>query len=385
MADFPISHAAATTGTSAIRDLLVITERPDVISLAGGLPAPDSFPGVELGEAIAAVLADDPGTSLQYSTTQGHRPLREWVAARHERSQPDDVVITHGSQQALDLIARATLDPGGVVALADPGYVGAIQAFRLAGAELAGIPSDGDGMRVDVLEERLAAGLRPVLVYVVANFDNPTGATLAEARRVALAGLADRYGFVVVEDDPYGHLRWSGEMVRPVRAFSDRVISLGTISKVVCPGLRVGYAVAPPAILDALVLVKQAVDLHTATLSQRAVHALLERPGFLDAHMGKLKPLYQGRAAALLGALRTHLGDRISFNEPHGGMFVWAHLHGVDTQALLPAAVDAGMAFVPGPAFAVDEKHTDSLRLSFATATPNELDEAIRRLASVLL
>lgn len=380
----PLSAAAGRAGSSAIRDLLAVTERPDVISLAGGLPAPDVFPAALLGEVIARLLDEDPG-ALQYSTTQGHEPLRAWMAARHGAGA-GDIVVTNGSQQALDLLVRATVDPGGVIACADPAYVGAVQTFRAAGARLLPVPGDGDGLRVDVLEQRLRDGARPCLVYVVANFDNPTGATLSLDRRRALAGLADRYGFLVVEDDPYGELRWAGDALPPVAAFTDRCVSLGTISKTLCPGLRIGYLVAPPALVDAVVRLKQATDLHTSTLAQRAAHELVSTPGFYAAHVARLPALYRRRAAALTGALRAELGDGLEWREPEGGMFVWARFRdpSADASALLPAAVDHGVAFVPGAAFAIEAPQADAMRLSFATAPEGDLVEAVRRLAAAV-
>jgi 2-aminoadipate transaminase len=272
---------------------------------------------------------------------------------------------------------------------ADPGYLGAIQAFALAGAQQVGVPSDRDGLRVDVLADRLADGLRPRVVYVVANLSNPTGATLPEERRVELARLAERYGFWLVEDDPYSALRWVGTSPPPLAGRCDRVVRLGTMSKVLCPGLRVAYLVAPPEVTEAVVRVKQAADLHTSTLSQRIVHELVTRPGFLASRRATLPATYRVRAEALASALRRHLGFAVDFVEPEGGMFVWARLSDragdpVDTAALLPAALAAGVAFVPGEAFSITETHPGRLRFSFATASPVELDEAVRRLGSVL-
>lgn len=375
--------AATRVDSSAIRDLLHVVDRAGLISLAGGLPAPETFPTTELAAAFSDLLVGDPG-ALQYSTTEGHLPLRAWVAARHD-VDVERVLITHGSQQALDLVARALVDPGATVALADLGYVGAVQALQLAGARLLPVPSDADGLRVDVLEDRLRDGERPVLVYVVPNFDNPTGATLSLERRAALGALAEHYGFVVVEDDPYGELRWDGEALPPVAAFTERIVRLGTVSKTVCPGLRIGHVVAPEPLAQALVLVKQAVDLHTSTLAQRAVHRVVTSPGFMAAQLDRLRPLYRERCGALADALDTHLGGRLRFAAPSGGMFVWARFtDGTDTDALLPAAVERGMAFVPGRAFSVAGDHSASLRLSFATATPAQLEEGVRRLTGAL-
>lgn len=382
----PSSGAAARIGSSAIRDLLALTRRPEVISLAGGLPSPAAFPTDELAAVTAEVLAADPTAALQYGPTEGVAALRHWVArCRPAPAEAAEVLITHGAQQAIELVARATVAPGETVAIADPGYVGALQAFRAAGADLLAVPTDSDGLCVDRLADRLAAGARPRLVYVVPEFDNPGGTTLAEERRAALVTLADRYGFWVLEDDPYGDLRWQGRRPRPLAGRSDRVVAVGTTSKVLAPGLRVGWVVAERALHDELVVLKQAADLHTSSLGQHLAARLLVRPGFLDHQLDGLRARYRAQAETLVSALGAHLGDRARPPVPAGGMFLWLTLPGVDTAALLPRAVAQGMAFVPGPAFAVRPgAHADALRLSFATAGPPQLTEAARRLGAAL-
>jgi 2-aminoadipate transaminase len=368
--------------SSAIRDLLRITERAGVISLAGGLPAADTFPLAAVRAVVDEILEDP--SALQYSATEGFGPLRTWFAER-AGADVERVVVVHGSQQGLDLVARALLDPGDEVVLSDPGYVGAIQAFRLAGGHLVGVHTDGDGLRVDDLQRRLANGRRPALVYVIANFENPTGATLSFERRVALADLAEHYGFTIVEDDPYGELRWSGPSLSSLASLTDRVVRLGTVSKVLCPGMRVGHVVAPKPVAGALGLVKQAADLHTSTFAQRVVHGLVTTPGFLDAQVEVLRTYYRRHSTTLVDALRHELGDQFRFTVPDGGMFVWGSFtRSVDTEALLLRAVEAGVAFVPGAAFAVEADQSRSLRLSFATAACSELREAVRRLAAVV-
>jgi 2-aminoadipate transaminase len=382
------SLAVERAGSSAIRDLLEITERPGIVSLAGGLPNPATFPTEAIARATTAALADDPVAALQYGPTEGFRPLRRWVAERTGRGADgaDHVLITSGSQQALELLTRALVDPGGVVALADPAYVGALQAFRAAGTELVAIPSDADGLRVDVLAERLAAGVRPALVYVVANFDNPTGSTLSAERRIDLAALADRHGFWIVDDDPYGELRWNGTAPVALRDLTDRTITLGSTSKVLAPGLRVGWAVAPPEVVSAMTILKQSADLHTSALTQQIVHRTLAEPGFLDGHLAMLRRTYRSQAEHLVRALDENLGDRLEVAAPDGGMFVWARLldPGADTAALLVPAVDQGVAFVPGAAFGVEDLHPRRMRLSYATADRAGLDLAVDRLAGVI-
>lgn len=278
------------------------------------------------------------------------------------------------------------VDPGADVALADPGYVGAIQALRLVGANLVGVASDDDGMLVDELGDRLGRGLRPALVYVIPNFHNPTGASLTAERCRALTELADRYGFVIVEDDPYRHLRWSGQAPPPLATLSDRVVTLGSFSKVLCPGLRVGYAVAPTPIVRAMARVKQAADLHTATLNQRATYKVVSRPGFFESQLTSIRALYQAKATALVAALRSRLTGLVEFRQPEGGMFVWGHVtsSGTDTEELLALALDHGVAFVPGAAFAVTTSANQDLRLSFATASTGELGKGVERLSRVM-
>ncbi len=384
------SLAVERAGSSAIRDLLEITERPGIVSLAGGLPNPTTFPTEALARATAAALAEDPLGALQYGPTEGYRPLRRWVADRHGlglgADGEDQVLVTSGSQQALELLTRALVDPGGVVALADPAYVGALQAFRAAGTELAAIPTDADGLRVDVLADRLARGLRPALVYVVANFDNPSGSTLSAPRRIELAALADRYGFWIVDDDPYGDLRWRGRAPVALRDLTDRTITLGSTSKVLAPGLRVGWAVAPPAVVRAMTVLKQSADLHTSSLTQQVVHRTLAEPGFLGDHLALLRTTYQSQAQHLVGALRSALDDRLTVVEPDGGMFLWAELRDptADTATLLGPAIERGVAFVPGAAFGVESLHPTRMRLSYATADATGLDRAVDRLVGVI-
>ncbi len=388
--------AAARVGSSAIRDLLALTERSDVISFAGGLPDPATFPADAIAAATSRVLATDPAAALQYSTTEGDPALRRWIAERRGAAATD-VLVTHGSQQALDLVARTLLEPGDPVVLADPAYVGALQVLRLGQADLVGVPSDHDGLRVDLLADRLAAGLRPRLVYVVANFDNPSGASLSAPRRIALAELAERYGFWIVDDDPYGELHWSGRTASrahalsvPLRQLSDRVVTLGSFSKILSPGLRLGYLVAPAALTRELTIIKQAADLHTSTLSQHVVHSIVAEPGFLDAHLDRIRSVYANRSAALADALNAEFGVHLAFERPSGGMFLWARVVGapIDTHAQLALALAHGVAYVPGAAFAVERGTAtplETLRLSFAGAPVDAFPEGARRLRAALL
>jgi 2-aminoadipate transaminase len=388
-----LSRRAREATSSVIRDLLHLTNRPDVLSLAGGLPAPESFPVDRLRQAADTVLAGSGRygpDAIQYGPTEGIPALREWVAAQYRARggdcEADDVLITTGSQQGLDLLARALVDAGDEVVVEAPSYVGALQALEGTEPKLVPIAGDRDGLDTAELERRLAAGLRPTLCYVVANFQNPSGATLALERRRHLASLADRYGFVVIEDDPYGALRFRGTALPPVRSFTPMAVTLGTVSKLLAPGLRVGWLAAPSWLLGPLVRLKQAADLHTSTLCQRMAVDVLSDDTFLPGHLAGLGPFYGERCDALADALRRELGDRIALDLPDGGMFLWVKLLSSPLPAseLLPKAVEAGVAFVPGEAFHVDGSGADHVRLSFATLGPDDLREAASRLASVL-
>ncbi|MDT7554832.1 MAG: 2-aminoadipate transaminase [Pseudonocardiales bacterium] len=370
---------------SAIRDLLTLTARPEVISLAGGLPAADLLPRERIATAAADALTDP--SSTQYAETAGIARLREAIAA-HESARcgrpfgAADVVVTSGSQQALDLVARAVLDTGDAVVLEDPAYVGALQVFQAAGAELHGVPVDEEGMCVDTLAQRLAAGLRPRLVHTVSSFHNPRGVTLAQDRRGALAALAERYGFLVVEDDPYGLLAFDGVPAVPVAAHGDRVIRLGSASKIIAPALRVGWLTGPPTVLAAVELLRQGADLCGSSFTQAIAAELLADTAWLNGHLTNVRTVTALRARAFTDAVARDLPD-VTCSTPTGGMFCWLEFPGdVDTAELLPRALSAGVAFVPGTAFAVHADQTRAARCCFASVDEPTLAEAVARLAS---
>lgn len=391
-----LSDRSRAVRSSEIRDLLRLAERPGVISLAGGLPDPAGFPLDALAAATDAALAE-PTRSLQYSATEGDEGLRQLLATRHEAltgrpTSPDQVIVTTGSQQGLDLLARALGDPGDEVVVEDPSYLGALQAMRAAGLRTTGIPVDGDGLDVDALEHHLTraggTATRPVrLVYVVPTFQNPTGTTLAPDRRLRLAELADRHGLVIVEDEPYAALRVRGTAPAPVASLSPRTVSLGTVSKTLAPGLRVGWLIGPADVVATVVRLKQAVDLHTSGLCQAVVRHLLGDADWFDAHLARLREAYAARAVALRSAVVEHLGGRFEVTDPDGGMFLWATSRpgspALDARSLLPLTIDAGTAFVPGDAFAAGDprRWRGAMRLSFATSSPGQLRDAAARLA----
>lgn len=387
MTPVALSARSRAVRSSAIRDLLRLTERPEILSLAGGLPAPELLPVDRVAMATADVLATDGPAALQYGPTDGIASLRATVADRLSDGTPADrVVITTGSQQALDLVARVLLDPGEVVVVEQPTYLGALGALQWCAPTIESIDGDADGLRTDLLAERLTAGLRPKMVYVVTDFANPTGATLSESRRRHLAALADRYGFVVVEDNPYGALRFAGVTPPPIRAFTDRAVTLGTASKVISPGLRVGWLAAPEWLVRPIVVAKQATDLHTAVLNQHIVRTLLADTTWFDAHVAALVASYAPRAATLAAALIDSCGEHYELSRVDGGMFVWLRPRrpGLLAERLLLAAVDAGLAFVPGSAFRHDAVDDGALRLCFTTVDAAGLREAAARLGSAL-
>jgi 2-aminoadipate transaminase len=374
-----------------VREILALTQRPGIISFAGGLPAPELFDAAGMREATAHALADGrAGRSLQYSTTEGDPDLRAVVAARLTArglpTPPEDLLICSGSQQALTLVAAALLDPGDVVLVEEPSYLAALQAFGLAGARVVGVPCDDGGIdpaAVEVIARREEAKA----LYVIPTFQNPTGRTLGLDRRHALAEVAARVGLWLVEDDPYSELRYRGEPLPALATLpggEDRTLSVSTLSKVLAPGLRIGWVRAPEGIRRAMTVAKQAADLHTSTLDQ-AVAARWLATRDLDAHMAVPRAAYRERLDTLLGGLEESLPPGSVHNRPEGGMFVWARLpSGMDAEALLPAAIERGVAFVPGYPFYAGEPDRATLRLSFTSHTPEEIGEGLRRLRDAM-
>ena len=372
-----------------MRELLEIAARPDVISLAGGLPAPDTFDVEGLAKAFADVLAGPQARrALQYSRTEGDPRLREQLAERFVAGglpcTGEEVLVTTGSQQALGLIASALLDPGDAVLVEDPTYLAALQSFGLADARPVAIPSDADGPLPDALLER-ARTHHAKAVYLIPTFQNPTGRTMPAERRAAIAEAAAEAGMWIVEDDPYSALRLEGESVDLLAAHPaarDRTIVVQTLSKVLSPGLRLGYLRAPAALLGPLAVAKQAADLHSPTINQLAASAWLEHHD-LGVHIAGLAAHYRPRRDALLAGLEEHLPLGSSWTEPQGGLFVWVALPaGMDAEALLPAAIARGVAFVPGRFFYAAEAQRETLRLSFATESPEALVEGAARLGA---
>jgi DNA-binding transcriptional MocR family regulator len=383
----PLSVQLAEVRSSPVRDILALTQREEVISFAGGLPAPELFPAELIAGAFASALAPTVAArALQYSSSEGDPQLRELLATRFAlrglEAQAAQILVTTGSQQALALVATVLLDPGDTVLVENPSYLAALQCFALAGAHMVPVPCDDDGLDPDALPA-LIAEHRPKFLYLVPTFQNPTGRTLPAARRRRLAEVAAEHGLWIVEDDPYGELRYDGEPLAPIAACPDardRTISISSLSKVLAPGLRIGWLRAPEAVLGALVIAKQAADLHTSTIDQLAVRAALQAVD-IDEHIARLCDEYRLRRDALLEGLEQALPAGSTFNRPAGGMFVWARLPaGWDATALLTVALRHDVAFVPGaPFFAVDPDPR-TLRLSFTTHTPAQIVLGLARL-----
>ena len=380
-----LSRRMSLLKSSAIRELLKVTERPDVLSFAGGLPAPEAFPIDAIARAHADVLSREGGAALQYSTTEGFAPLREWIASRMEtrgiKAGAQNVIVTAGSQQGIDLVARALLDPGDLVAVENPSYLAALQAFSSYETGLAVVGSDDDGMRVDELE-RLLQNQRVKLIYLVPTFQNPRGTTLSLERRQKLARLAHDHGVVVLEDDPYGELRYGGTPLPAIAALEPSVVYLSSFSKTLAPGFRLGWAVASEPMIRALTVAKQAADLHSGTLSQRAVARMLETFDY-DAHVGRVCALYGERMEAMLSALAQSFPAGSTWTRPQGGLFVWAQLPGgLDAQALLEDAMRDKVAFVPGAPFYAEDPVRSTLRLNFSNRPPELIRDGMARLGA---
>jgi 2-aminoadipate transaminase len=384
--------------SSAIREILKLTQAPDVISFAGGLPAPEAFPIESIREASDFVLDEMGAKVLQYYPTEGYVPLRKMLcgfsATQGVEASIDNVLITSGSQQALDLIGKVFINRGDLILVESPTYLGAIQAFNAYGAEYLAVPFDDQGMQTDALEEALRAG--PKLIYVVPNFQNPTGVTMSLKRRQRLVELADQYGVPIVEDDPYGKLRYEGEYIPPVIAvdaefrgqceetYCGNVIYLSTFSKTLAPGLRMAWVTAPVVVIQKFVQAKQGADLHSPTFNQ-AIAYEAAKDGFLAQYIEKIKAIYGERRMVMLAALEEHFPAGTKWTRPEGGMFLWVTLpEGIDASEILQKAVQRKVAFVPGGPFHANGGGKNTMRLNFSNAQPEMIREGIARLGQVL-
>ncbi|MFI6939087.1 PLP-dependent aminotransferase family protein [Streptomyces sp. NPDC050418] len=386
----PLAARARNVGGSPVRDILAVTARPEVINFAGGLPAPELFDVAGVADAYAQVLAESAGQALQYSTTEGEPTLRAALAARNSaRGLPtdaDDLLITSGSQQALSLLATALVEPGDTVVVESPTYLAALQVFAFAGARVVAVACDEDGIDPEALDE-VVAREQPKMLYTIPSFQNPTGRTMTAERRAAVASVAARRGLWIVEDDPYGELRFEGERVPWVATYpgaEDRTVLLGSFSKVMAPGMRLGWLRAPGELRRACAVAKQAADLHTPTVNQlAAARYLADRD--LDAHVAKVAAAYRERRDALLDGLKDALPEGSVWNRPEGGMFLWARLpEAYDTTELLRSVVEHEVAYVPGAPFFAGAPDRSTMRLCFVTHAPEEIAVGVERLGRAL-
>lgn len=390
---FPLSKRATTATSSAIREILKVTERPDIISFAGGLPSPEGFPVEQLRKAYDKVLSTQPKVALQYGPTEGYRPLREWVVSDFKSRGVDicvdNVLVVSGSQQALDLIGKLFIDEGSKVLLESPSYLGAIQSFSQFGPSYASIPTDDEGLVPEGLTDELAKDAR--FAYVLPNYQNPTGRTLSLERRIALVKRAAELNLPLVEDDPYGELRFEGEALPGLYGLSLQhgatVIRMGSFSKVLSPGLRIGFIIAPEEIIRKLVQLKQATDLHTASVTQMAVYEAI-KDGFLAEHLPKVRDLYKRQCHYMLEAIEQNFaGVDVTWTRPKGGMFIWMTFgKNINTTELLARAVEEQkVAYVPGQPFYPSNQApiTNNLRLSFVTVPEEKIRTGIANLSKL--
>ena len=382
---FVLARRAERMNPSVIREILKITEQPGIISLAGGLPSPDTFPVQAMRDASERVLRDTPFEALQYAASEGFGPLREWVAGELAGQgmavDAAQVLITTGSQQGLDLVGKILIDAGSRVAVESPTYLGALQAFNPYEPEFVALPCDDDGP----LPDELSVATGACFLYALPNFQNPSGRCMSEARRAAVVAAAQAIQLPIVEDNPYGDLWFDAAPPAPLASrWSDGVAYLGSFSKVLAPGLRLGYVVAPKPLMPKLLQAKQAADLHTPGFNQRLVFEVI-RNGFLREHVPTIRARYKAQRDAMRLALEAHMPPGCHWLVPSGGMFFWVELPaGMDATALLPKAVARGMAYVPGAAFYAANARHNTLRLSFVTVPPERITQGVRLLAQAL-
>jgi 2-aminoadipate transaminase len=395
--EYRYAHRMQKMGSSVIRELLKLTEQPDIISFGGGLPAPEVFPVKEFKEACNTVLDQYGAQALQYGMTEGYTPLREMIA-RHTgrygiKVNANNIQITSGSQQALDFIGRLFLNRGDYIVCESPTYLGALQAWNAYGAQYISVPSDENGMIVDELESALRIG--PKFIYVLPNFQNPSGSTLSLERRHKLVELADRYGVPIIEDDPYGQLRYEGEHLPSVAlldsqyrrdngSYTGNVIYLSTFSKLLAPGIRLAWVIAPEQVIRKIVMTKQAADLHTATFNQIVAYEVA-KGGFLDEHVKVIRATYKERRDVMLETMDEIFPREVRWTHPQGGMFLWGMMPDwMDAAEVLKKAIDKKVAFVPGGAFHPNGGGQNTMRINFSYCNPDTIREGITRLGLLL-
>lgn len=389
-----LSHSGKNMKRSAIREILKLLQKPDMISFAGGLPAPETFPVEELREIASEVLAQSGSECLQYGTTEGDPLLRNILVEKYRKSGfnigTENLIITTGSQQAIDLIARIFIDHGDYIMCGLPSYLGAINTFLVYGAKLKGITLDNEGMNPAELEETIASlsgyGRKIKFIYIIPDFQNPSGITMSESRRLRIIEIAEKCDLLIIEDSPYREVRFEGEPQRTICELdhTGRVISLFTFSKILAPGFRVGWVVGNPILLDRIVMAKQTSDLCTSSFVQRIIARYIEK-GLLEKNLQKTIELYRNRRDIMLGALRKNMPDTVRWTEPQGGLFLFLTLPvGLDADLIFRKSIEKNVAFVSGSTFFCNNSGKNTMRLNFSFSNNYEIEEGIRRLAEVI-
>lgn len=375
---------------SEIREILKLIENPEIISFAGGLPAPELFPVEEMKEVSRAVLEEDGKKALQYSSTEGYLPLREKIAKRMKEvgveTTAENILITSGSQQGLDFSGKVFLNEGDVVVCESPSYLGAINAFKSYSPKFVEIDTDDDGMDMDALEKVLKEIDHIKMIYVIPDFQNPSGRTWSIERRKRLIELANEYDLPVIEDNPYGELRFEGERPPAIKAYDTqgRVIYLGTFSKIFCPGLRIGWTLGDGEALQKYIYVKQGADLHTSTLTQREINKFMDLYS-IDEHIEKIKTVYRKRRNVMMEAIKNHFPKTVKYTYPEGGLFTWCELpEGMDSKEIFKKSIEENVAFVPGGSFYPNGGKENTFRLNYSMMSEEKIQEGIERLGKVL-
>ena len=379
---------------SQIREILKFTQRPDVISFAGGLPNPQAFPIKELAEISSDVIINNGAAALQYGTTEGLSGLRsdivEMMKGWNIKTHIENICITEGSQQGLELLGKVFLNPEDKIIVGGPSYIGALNAFRGFEADMISVPLDDNGMIIDILEEKLEECKRDYkhikFVYLVPTFQNPAGVTMSESRRRKVLELAEDYDILIIEDNPYGELRYNGEDIMPIKSMdtNERVIYLGTFSKILSPGLRMAFIIAPKEFYRKIVIAKQSADLCTTTLTQYIVHEYIQR-GYMKPHIEKIKELYGRKRDIMLKALDEHFPEGTRWTKPDGGMFTWATLaENIDTTEMFPKAIDKKVAYISGSSFYADHSGKNTMRLNFTHSSDELIEDGVKRLSCVI-
>lgn len=387
--EYTFSDRIAALQPSAIREILKATADPAIVPFAAGNPAPDAFPVEAVREITADIMANDPITALQYGVTEGYEPLKKTITAYMKKKHNigrdfDGIIITSGAQQIMDLTTKVLVNEGDTVVCEAPSFIGSLNCFRAYNAKLAGVPVEADGMDTEKLEEVLKTEKNAKFIYTIPNFQNPSGATMSLEKRKEVYRLAKKYGVLILEDNPYGDLRVSGEYVPPIKSFDEDgiVIYAGSFSKILSPGMRVGYVIAPAELIAKMTVGKQTSDVHTTMLCQMIVERWMNNYDF-EGHIEKICGIYRKKLDLMCSLLDSELGDFVTYHKPEGGLFIWCKLpEKVDMMDFCRKAVEQKVAVVPGSAFMVDESaKTDCFRINFSTPTDEKIVEGMKRLS----